>query len=302
MSEYKNMSKALYKATSFSIPIKIVIYLCCSFLAILCILPLLNMLAISLSSSLAAESGKVTFWPVDFTLDSYVIMMQNKLLWRSFNISVVRCISTVIISTTITLFMAYPLSKSASIYPTRKLYAGLLIFCMLFHGGIVPTYIVVANWLHLKDNFWVLVLPQTVAVFNVILAMNFIRSLPTEIEESAIIDGSSYLNTLFKIIIPLLKPVIAVIVLYTFVGTWNEWFVALIYFSDIKNYPIQTLLRTVLKADNVTSLLELGVDGNISNKSLKMAQVFITMIPILIIYPYLQKYFTTGIVLGAVKS
>lgn len=298
----RNKPTALEKAMTPNPVANTFIYVFCGLAAIICLLPLLNVLAISFSSTGAVNAKEVMFFPVDFQLDSYKMILGNKFVIGSFFNSIYRVVLGVPISTILTVTMAYPLSKPSSKYPTRRIYIGILLFCMLFNGGLVPTYILVTKWLGLKNSIWALVLPCSLPIFNIILVMNFIRGIPKNIEEATLIDGATYLQTLVRVIMPISKPVIATIVLFQFVFHWNDWFTGLIYMSDMTKYPLQTQLQASIKAPSITTLLDIKNYLSVSDRTLKAAQIFITMIPILIIYPFMQKYFASGIVLGAVKE
>ena len=276
-------------------------YLFMAIVAFVCILPVVNILAISFSNSSAAAANLVKLWPVDFTAMSYKVILQRRNFMDAFSISVQRVILGTIIQGSLVVMMGYPLSKSSREFKGRAIYVGLLIFAMLFSGGLVPSYILIKN-MGLLDSIWVLVLPGAVNIGNLIIMMNFMKQLPGEIEEAAFVDGSSYIQTLIRIIIPLSKPAIATITLFHFVGHWNEWFSGLIYMNTPKKYPLQTLLQTIIVSKDIRSLEDAKIFAKVSDRTIKAAQIFVTMIPVLVVYPFLQKYFTKGIVLGAVKG
>ncbi|MFD0670945.1 carbohydrate ABC transporter permease [Cohnella sp. GCM10027633] len=269
--------------------------------AFLCILPLINVLAVSLSSSHAANANLVGLWPVDFTVQSYKVIMTRPEVLKAFWISTERTLLGVLINNLLTVLMAYPLAKSTKQFKGRHIYMWGMIFVMLFNGGLVPTYIIVHD-LGLMNSVWALVLPGGVPIFSVILMMNFLKQLPSEIEEAAFIDGASYFTSLTRIILPLSMPVIATVTLFHFVGHWNDWFAGLLYMTDMADYPLQTMLQAVVKGNDIMTLDDAKMFANVSDRTLKGAQVFVTALPILILYPFLQKYFTKGIVLGSVKG
>lgn len=269
--------------------------------AFLCILPMINVLAISLSSSNAANANLVKLWPVEFTIQSYKLIFSREAIINSFIFTVERTALGVILNNVLTILMAYPLSKSKRKFRGRDLYMWGMIFVLLFNGGLVPTYMLVKE-LNMLDTIWALVLPSAVPIFSVILMMNFFRQLPGEIEEAAFIDGASYTRCLIRIIIPLSTPVIATVTLFHFVSHWNEWFTGLIYMNDINKYPLQTMLQTIISGADIKSLDDARTFTNVSDRTLKAAQIFVTTLPILILYPFLQKYFAKGIVIGSVKG
>lgn len=269
--------------------------------AALCLFPVLHIIAVSFSGAGPAAANEVVLWPVEFTLSSYGAIMTKASFLGSFVISVERTAMGVAINTLLTVLMAYPLSKSSKEMPGRNIYMWLLIFVMLFNAGLVPNYMLIKT-LGLIDSIWALVLPSAVPVFNVILVMNFMKMLPREVEEAAFIDGASYWMSWMKLILPLSKPVIATIVLFSFVMHWNAWYDGLIYMNDNANYPLQTFLYTVIQGQDVATLDQATESSLINGATLKAAQIFIAMLPVLFLYPFLQKYFTKGIVIGAVKG
>lgn len=269
--------------------------------AALCLFPVLHILAVSFSGPGPAAANQVVLWPIDFTLSSYSALLSKASFLGSFGISIERTVLGVVLNTALTLLMGYPLSKTSREMPGRNGYMWLLVFIMLFNAGLVPNYMLIKT-LGLIDSIWSLVLPTAVPIFNVILVMNFMKMLPREIEEAAFMDGASYWVCWYKLILPLSKPVIATIVLFSFVMHWNSWYDGLIYMNDAEKYPLQTFLYTVIQDQNVATLEQANELASVNGVTLKAAQIFIAMIPILFMYPFLQKYFTKGIVLGAVKG
>jgi len=269
--------------------------------AALCLFPILHILAVSLSAAGPAAANEVVLWPLEFTMSSYSALLSKALFLDSFGVSVQRTVLGVLINTVLTLLMGYPLSKTSNELGGRNVYMWALVFVMLFNAGLIPNYMLIKN-IGLIDSLWALVLPTAVPIFNVILVMNFMKMLPREIEEAAFMDGASYWVCWWKLIVPLSKPVVATIVLFSFVMHWNEWFFGLIYMNDNENYPLQTYLYTVIQEQSVQTLGQAKDLATVNSVTLKAAQIFIAMIPILFLYPFLQKYFTKGIVLGAVKG
>lgn len=267
-----------------------------------CLFPMLNMVAISFSDKSAAAGNMVGLIPVHFNLDSYRMLIQDSQFWRSFMISVLRVVLGTSINLILVVLMAYPLSKSTREFRHRTFYMNFLIFMMLFSGGMVPLFIVV-NKLHLIDTIWSLVLPGAVPIFNVILLMNFFKSVPASLEEAARIDGCSKLGILFKIFIPISLPSLATIALFSIVGHWNDYFSGLIYMNKAANYPLQTYIQQLnVDITKVTDASQLQSLAAVSNKTLNSAKIVISTIPLLVIYPFLQKYFVTGMVIGSVKE
>lgn len=278
-------------------------YLLLSFLSILCILPLIHILAISLSDKAAADAHLVMLWPVDFTLDAYQKTIDNANFNRSFIISIIRTGLGTFVSMTLITLAAYALSKDKHEFKGRNVYVWLFVFTMLFHGGLIPSYIVVQKT-GLINTIWALVIPGAVNIFFMILLLNFFRtSVPKALEEAAYIDGAGHIRTMFSVYIPLAVPAIATVSLFSVVSNWNEWFHGLIYMTKPSNYPLSTLLQTIVVQDDFSQMM---LDHNdleaLSNRTVKASQIFIATIPILAIYPFLQRYFVKGIVVGSVKQ
>lgn len=291
-----------YKSFSYRV-FSVFNYLFLTIAAILCILPLIHILAVSLSGSAAATANLVTFWPVNFTLNAYEKTIGNENFLISFWNSVVRVVLGTLISMTLIVCAAYSLSKSDEEFKGRRLYTWFFVFTMLFHGGLVPTYILVTK-LHLTNTIWALVLPTAVNAFNLILLMNFFRtSVPKSLEEAAIIDGANHFKILWKIYLPIAVPALATISLFTMVFHWNSWFDGLIYMTKAENYPLSTLLQTIVVQRDLSNMsLDAETLRNLSERTVKAAQIFIAAVPMLVVYPFIQKYFVKGIVLGAEKE
>lgn len=272
-------------------------------MAIACILPLVNVLAISMSSSSAAAAGEVKLWPVDFTVASYKHALGKAEFMTAGLVSLQRVALGYVISIVVTVLTAFPLAKEKRSFGSRTVYAWFFIVTMMFHGGLIPSYMTIKA-LGMLDTMWALVLPGAISVFNVILLMNFFRNLPKEIEEAAYIDGAGHWRVLWSIYIPLSKPAIATITLFMVVGHWNSWFDGLIYMNSPANYPLQSYLQTIVIGNDPSMVPtnELLDASKISDRTFKAAQVFLAAFPVLVLYPFLQKYFMKGLVMGSVKG
>ncbi|WP_434082546.1 carbohydrate ABC transporter permease [Cohnella hashimotonis] len=272
-------------------------------LSLLCMFPLVHVLAVSFSSNAASSAGLVTLWPIGFNFKSYEFVMQNAEFLRSLGVSVQRVLLGSLIQMLLIVITAYPLSMEASRFRFRTAYAWYFLVTILFGGGLIPTYMVIKD-LGMLDTLWALIVPSSVPVFSVVLLLNFYRGLPRELEEAAFIDGASLLRTLFSIILPLSLPAIATLLLFSMVGHWNAWFDGLLYMNRPENYPLQSYLQTLIINNDfkATTAEELQMLKSISNRSVKAAQIFLGALPILLVYPFLQKYFMKGIVLGSVKE
>ena len=283
-----------------------VIYGIVFLLGLSCLLPLLNIVAISFSGSAAVSANRVGVIPVDFTLTAYNKILSDGQFWRSFVISVIRVILALALNLAVTVPMAYAMTKSKKEFRARNIYMNLLIFAMLFNGGMIPTYILVRN-LGLLNSIWSLVLPGALPIFNVIMLMNFFLGIPKSLEEAALMDGASPFQVLIKIMVPCAKPSIATVSLFSIVGSWNDFFSGLIYMQKVENYPIMTYIQS-LNVD-IQELLKSGASSSalenvteLSNRNLNAAKIVVAVIPLLLIYPILQKYLITGMVMGSVKE
>ncbi|AEE97893.1 carbohydrate ABC transporter permease [Mahella australiensis] len=270
---------------------------------IICLIPIVHTLAVSLSSSMAARAGKVVLWPVEFNLHSYEFILKNDRFWKAMSISGERMILGVSISLILTILAAYPLSKSKDEFRARDILVWLFLFTMIFSGGMIPSYMIV-RYTGLIDTIWALVIPGAVPVFNLLILINFFKGIPREMEEAAFIDGASHWTILWKIFVPMSLPAIATLAVFSIVGHWNSWFDGLIYMNSADNYPLQTYLQSLLvePTSRVISRSEAIRLRFISEKTVRNAQIFVGAIPVLLIYPFLQRYFVAGIVLGGVKE
>jgi multiple sugar transport system permease protein/putative aldouronate transport system permease protein len=272
-------------------------------IAALSFAPLLHTLAVSLSEQAKASSGLVTLWPVEFTFASYQKVLEDNRFFEAAWVSAQRVFWTVLIGTSITMLLAYPLSRQPSTFGHRNFWMWSLIFVLLFNGGLIPFYMTVKSY-GLLDSLWALVIPTVVNVFNVILVINFFRSIPRELDDCANIDGAGPWRALVQIYMPLSIPVVATIILFNVVGTWNEYFLGLIFINSQELYPLQTYMQQLIVKIDPTAITpdKLTYLESVSNKTLNSAKIIISMIPIIAIYPFLQQYFITGIILGSVKE
>ncbi len=271
-------------------------------LSIICIIPLIHILAVSFSGKAAANANLVGLWPVQFTLDAYDKTLANENFLRALWVAVQRTVFGTALSMLIVVLAAYPLSKEKRQFKRRNLYTWFFVFTMLFNGGLIPFYMLIQE-LNMMNTIWVLILPGAVSVWNMILLLNFFRGVPKELEEAAFIDGAGHLRTLFSIYLPVSLPALATLSLFAMVGHWNSWFDGLIFMTDHKNYPLATFLQTIIVQQDFSKVTVRPEDlENISQRTVKAAQIFIGMAPILLVYPFLQRFFVKGIVLGAVKE
>lgn len=267
-----------------------------------CLLPLINMVAISLSSSNAVASNTVGLLPVELTFSTYEKLLNDSQFWASFWISVQRVVLGTIINMFFVITMAYPLSKSRLRFPAREIYIKIVIFAMLFSGGVIPLFMVVSK-LNMINTIWALVLPGAVPVFNVILMVNFFKGAPVSLDEAASIDGASPLTVLVKIYLPVSLPALATVALFSIVNHWNDYFSGLLYMNKASLYPLQTYIQQLtVDITQITDAEQLKQLSTMSNRAFNATKIVVSTIPLLLIYPFLQKYFVSGIVIGAVKE
>lgn len=280
-------------------------YIFVTVVCLTCLLPILNTLAISFSSPAFVSTGKVYFIPKGFTLQSYEFALQNGKFLQGFKVSVLRCVLGVGVNLFCMVTTAYPLSKTKDRFGARNFFMVFYVIVMLFGGGLIPYYILVCD-LGLLNSIWSLVLPLAVPVYNMVILMNFMRNLPGEIEEAAMIDGAGYFRTLVSVILPVLTPALATVGLFAFVNHWNDWFTGALFMHQPDRYPLQTYLQTLLI--NMRDIIRLsGSDyysllQRMNEQTGRAAQLFMGLLPMLIVYPFLQKYFTKGLVVGSVKG
>lgn len=270
--------------------------------------PFWNALAVSFNLGIDTSKGGVTFWPREFTLENYEIVFQDDRLLNGFMISVLRTIVGTVSAIVMTAILAYGMSRRELI--GRNYYMLFFVFTMYFGGGLIPTYLLYRS-LGLMNTFWVFIIPSLIGVYHMIIFRTFFKSLPAGLEESAQIDGCSNWGIFFRIVLPLSGPVIATLGLFTAVAHWNDWFMPSIYITNEKLLPIQTMLRQILNANIVTDMsnnLDTASAGRIqamrtiTTKSLTMATMMVATLPIVIVYPFVQKYFVKGVLIGSLKE
>lgn len=272
-------------------------------LAFLCLFPILHVLAVSFSSGTAASSGKVAFWPVDATLSAYQYVTRNDAFFTSLLVSVKRVLLGSTLQIVFIALLAYPLSQESEKFKFRTAYVWYFFITIIFSGGLVPAYMIVRET-RLIDTLGALIVPNAVPVFSVILMLNFFRSLPRELAEAAHLDGAGHFGVLTRIYLPLSKAGLATLLLFSIVGHWNSWFDGIIYMNTPEHYPLQSYLQSIIIAgeDTALSAVDEKMFKQLSDRTLHSAQIFLGAVPILLVYPFLQKYFMTGIVLGSVKE
>ena len=272
-------------------------------LALICLLPFVNVIAISFSDSFYVDSNQVYFWPKGWTTSAYTYILTRASFWTSIRTSNIRVLLGGSLNLFFIILTAYPLSKSNDKLHFRNVYTWYFFITMLVSGGMIPNYLLIAK-LGLRDSIWSLVLPGALPVFNLVLMLNFFRQVPTALEEAALIDGASHLRTLVQIYLPVSLPAIATITLFCIVSHWNAWFDGMIYITTPSRVPMQTYLRSILIDMNVADMSadDYELYAMLANRTVKCSQIIVATIPILCVYPFLQRYFVSGIVLGSVKG
>ena len=287
----------------------IIVYMLLTLLAVVWLIPFLHLIMVSLSSKGPADAGRVFLWPIDFTFWSYVRIFQTNGFLNSVLISVARVAVGVTLTVLLTILAAYPLSKEKAQFKGRTVIAWFLIVGMIFadggNGTMVPWYLTVRA-AGLVNTFWALVIPSAVRVYYIVLLLNFFRGLPKDIEEAALVDGAGHWTILWMIIVPMSMPGIATIALFTLIEQWNAWFDGFIFINDPIKAPLMTFLQTIIvskgKSANNWQFATPEMLSRISDSTVQAAYTVISMVPILIIFPFFQTFLKKGIVLGSVKG
>ncbi|WP_150275984.1 carbohydrate ABC transporter permease [Paenibacillus tepidiphilus] len=284
------------------------IYVMLAILAFVSFYPFWNAAVISFNNGTDTMRGGITFWPRQFTLENYGVVFEDRRLINGFVISVLRTLIGTLASIAATAIFAYGMSKSELI--GRKGYMVFCIITMYFSGGLIPTFLLIRE-LGMFNSFWVMVIPGLISVWNMIIFRTFFKGIPAGLEESARIDGCSNWGVLLRVVLPLSGPVIATLSLFTAVSHWNDWFTPSIYISNMDLMPIQTKLQQILNSNIMSeqmAQLDAAAQGRmnkmraVTTKSLSMATMMVATIPILCVYPFLQKYFVKGVMVGSLKE
>ena len=276
----------------------IVVYILLFLVAMVTIVPFLQVVTISLSPPEVVASYGLHLIPTKIDLEGYRSIFKYKLLWTSYRNTIVRTLFGTALSMLLYVIAAYPLSKKY--LPNRRFGIFFIIFTMYFSGGMIPNYLLINNWLKLSNTIWALILPPAMSAYNLIIVRNFFESIPDSLEESARIDGARETTVLFKIVAPLSMPVLATVSLWCIVGHWNAWYDCMLYIRDDTKYVLQYTLQRILLDGQVQDLDHIGTKVN--TETMKMASIVVSILPIMIIYPFVQKYFTKGVMIGAVKG
>lgn len=272
------------------------------FVILATVLPFLYILAMSLSSNSAILSGKVYFLPKDFSTSAYTQIVQQQNFWIGYKNTIVYTVSGTILALVLTVMCAYPLSKRD--LAGRKFLLEFMVFTMYFGGGLIPSYLLIKN-LHWINTIWALIVPGAISTYNMLVMKTFFEGLPKSLEEAAAIDGMNQLGILLKIILPLSKSILATMTLFYAVGYWNDWFTALIYMNSDKYYPVTLFLRNIIMGAQMAAQSGQALNANSAAtlpQGLQSATIMLVTIPILCIYPFVQKYFVQGVMIGSIKE
>ena len=268
------------------------------FVIFITLYPFVYLVAQSFSSDAAASAGKVTFYPIGFNVNTYKYILRDNQFFRYYGNTIFYTVVGTFISVAFTALIAYPLSKPR--LRLNKVITPLVVFTMYFAGGMIPNYIVITQWLGLQDSMWSIILPNAISTFNLLVMKSFFAGLPEELEEAAAIDGMNTYQIFLKIIIPLSKPIIATMCLFYMVTMWNEWFTPMLYLDSKDKWPVALYVRQLVEGANNT---EIGSsDASSVQATVKSATMVLTSIPIICVYPFVQKYFVQGMTIGAVKG
>ena len=268
------------------------------FVIFITLYPFVYLVAQSFSSDAAASAGKVTFYPIGFNVNTYKYILRDNQFFRYYGNTIFYTVVGTFISVACTALIAYPLSKPR--LRLNKVITPLVVFTMYFAGGMIPNYIVITQWLGLQDSMWSIILPNAISTFNLLVMKSFFAGLPEELEEAAAIDGMNTYQIFLKIIIPLSKPIIATMCLFYMVTMWNEWFTPMLYLDSKDKWPVALYVRQLVEGANNT---EIGSsDASSVQVTVKSATLVLTSIPIICVYPFVQKYFVQGMTIGAVKG
>ncbi|GMK44212.1 sugar ABC transporter permease [Paenibacillus glycanilyticus] len=289
----QSFSSRLFDAANYGFMILLVIVM---------VYPLMNVIAISLSSPDHIDLGDVGWFPKGFNTVGYEVILEKPNLYISYKNTIVYATAGTLLTLLMTSLMAYPLTIAT--FRLKKFITVFLAVTMFFGGGMIPTYMLMRS-LHLLDTFWVMVVPGCIGAFNVFIYRSFFQNIPAELRESALMDGANDFTILFRIYLPLSKALLATFALFSIVGFWNEWFNALLYLKDESKYPLQMFLRSLIIEDSGASsqdIQKMVIGREVNPKNIQMAAIIVTLAPILCMYPFVQKYFVKGALVGSIKG
>ena len=299
MTKIINVRKKRRKRKLSNVLFDIFLYTFLILVAAVTLVPFLQVLTISMSpQSVVAKSG-LHLIPTKFDFSGYEKVFHYPLVWTAYLNTIIRAALGTGLSVLLYIIGAYPLSKKY--LPHKKAWTLFVIFTMYFSGGLIPSYLLINNWLHLSNTIFALILPGAMSAYTVIIMRNFFESIPDSLEESAKLDGANDVTILFRIMVPLSKASIATIALWSIVYHWNEWFNCMLYMKDEDKYVLQYVLRKIL-LDGQTQDINMATNVVVNTETMKMATLLVSILPIIMLYPFLQKYFAKGVMVGSVKG
>ena len=273
-------------------------------MVLITIYPFWHVVMYSLSDSHASMSGGIFLWPREFSLLSYQQLLSTKQLYICYRNSILKTLIGTGISLLLTALTAYPLSLAR--FKGRSFFSLMIFFTMLFNGGMIPTYLLIRD-LHMLDTFWVYVLPAAMSAYNMFILRNFFQSIPPSLEESALLDGANPFQVLFHIVLPLSGPALAALAMFYGVALWNGYMDNVLYVNDSNLQLLQNFLRQLIaaagaKSGTVSEMADVSAASRLTEETVKMTVITVSVIPVLIVYPFLQKYYTKGVMVGSVKG
>lgn len=290
------------KKTASDRAFDLVVYILLALVSIVMIYPFLNVLAIAMSDYSGYLENPMMIFPKNFTLEAVKEVFRNPLVLSGYGNTIFITLVGTLLDLVLLTLVAYPLSRNG--FRGKKVFMSLIIFTMLFNGGLIPNFYLIRS-LHLLDTRWALIFPRLLSAFNIILLINFFQSLPVSLLEAAKLDGAGEWKVLYQIVLPLSKPIMATLALFVAVGYWNSFFEAIMYIRATDRWTLQLVLREIVMSSN-TQMLQTGGNlaelGKTTSESLKYATLIVAIVPIMCVYPFLQKYFTQGVMVGAVKG
>ena len=281
----------------------VIIYAVFILFSLTIVLPFWHLLGLSFSPSHVAVRGGLVLWPFDFTTDNYMRVFESRFIWIGYRNTLIRTVFGTVIQLFFTALGGYALSKKY--FPHRTFWTFLIVFTMFFSGGLIPTYMLVRD-LGLINTYSAMILPGLISAFNLLIMRNYFMSMPEEVEESCMVDGASRFRILFQIVLPLAKPILATVGLWLAVAHWNAWFDVLLYITDENMFVLQIILRRILITGTQQMLEQTGLifeQGSVASPDgVRAAAIFVATVPILCVYPFIQKYFVQGIMVGSLKG
>ena len=283
---------------------QIVLIIVMMLFVLICTLPFINVIAMSMSSKSAILRGAVSFWPVEFNVDAYKLIVSDNSMWHSLFYTIELTVIYTLLAMVMTILAAFPLSMRR--LKGQRVIMFFIVFTMYFSGGLIPSYLLMGN-LHLMNTYASMILPGLVGTYNMILIRNYFQSIPQDLEDACMIDGAGQFTTFYKIIIPVSTPILATVALWLAVGHWNSWFDVLLYMRNEERMTLQIILRRIV-LEGTQQLLDMSSNSTlddtqvVSSDGLKAATIYVATLPILLVYPFVQKYFVKGIMVGSLKG